>query len=300
MAMEGKADLHCHTKHSGLTQVNILRFPDSISEPADVVKAAERKGLNVLCVTDHNSIRGGLEAKKFAGSVEVVVGEEVKTTNGDLIGLFLNEEIKRGLSPEETIDKIHAQGGLAIAAHPFSADAESLAFKIFELKLDGVEVFNAAQRDGYANQTAFKLAEQRGGFALLGASDAHTPDMVGNAYTIFEGSTAEDLRKAILQKRTRWGGQVTPLKEFVWMTANTIAEMDVMVFRALFGRPMNQDTDVAAAVWRMRRISKFVSFVGATALLFPPFIVTLAVAGERLHSSKAKLTAEQHLTNSRP
>jgi len=295
--MEGKADLHCHTKHSGLTQVNILRFPDSVSEPADVVKAAERKGLNVLCVTDHNSIRGGLEAKNISSSVEVVVGEEVKTTGGDLIGLFLTEEIRRGLSPEETIDRIHAQGGIAIAAHPFSADAESLAFKIFELKLDAVEVFNAAQRDGYANPTAIKLGQEKGHFALVGASDAHTPGMVGNAYTVFEGSTAEDLRKSILQRKTRWGGDVTPLSEFVWMTAKTVAVMDVMVGRALFGRPMNQDTDVACAIWRMRRVSKFVSFVGATAFLFPPFILSLAVAGDRIHRNKAKEIAEKHLAN---
>ena len=80
--MNGKADLHTHTKYSGLSKVLFLQIPDSVSEPRDVVRAAEAKKLDVLCVTDHNSIRGGLEAGKHARSVEVVVGEEVMTADG--------------------------------------------------------------------------------------------------------------------------------------------------------------------------------------------------------------------------
>lgn len=293
--MEGKADTHCHTKHSGLAKVGILRFPDSISEPAAVVRAAERANLNVLCVTDHNTIRGGLDARRSASSVEIVVGEELNTAEGDLIGLFLTENISRGLSPEETIDLIHSQGGLAIAPHPFSVDAESLGSRISELKLDGVEVFNAAQRDGYANATALKLVENKMDLALIGASDAHTPDMVGNAYTTFEGTTAEDLRKAILQKKTRWGGQVTPLGQFVWMTAITAAEMESILARSLFGLPMKEDSEAALAVSRIRTISKAVSLAGATAFMFPPFIFLAAVAGDRIHRSKARMTVSHFL-----
>ena len=291
MPMEGKADTHCHTKHSGMTKVSILRFPDSISEPAAVVKAAERENLNVLCVTDHNTIRGGIEAKKIASSVEIVVGEEVRTSCGDLIGIFLNENIKMGLSPEETVDIIHSQGGLAIAAHPFSAHCESLGMRIFDLKLDGVELFNSAQRDGYANATAQKFVENKLNIAQIGASDAHTPDMVGNAFTTFDGSSAEDLRKAILQKRTRWGGNVTPLKEFVWMTAITAAEMEFILARSLLGRPLNGDSDVELAVSKIRAISKAVSLVGATAFMFPPFLYLTAVAGDRIHKSEARRIA---------
>jgi len=293
--MEGKADTHCHTKHSGLTKLGFLRFPDSVSEPAEVVRAAEMEELNVLCVTDHNTIRGGVEAKKIASSVEVVVGEEINTSGGELIGLFLTEGIKRDMSPEETVDIIHSQGGLAIAPHPFSAYCDSLNFRIFELKLDGVEVFNAAQRDGYANSTALKLVEDKPGIALVGASDAHTPAMVGNAYTLFEGTTAEEFRKAILQKRTRWTGQVTPLREFVWMTAVTAAEMECILARSLFGRPMKDNSEVEMVVSRIRTISKVVSIIGATAFMFPPFLYLTAVAGDRVHSSRAKLSASKFL-----
>jgi len=293
--MEGKADTHCHTKHSGLTKIGFLRFPDCISEPAAVVKAAERAKLNVLCVTDHNSIRGGVEAKRLASQVEVVVGEEAKTTGGDLIGLFLTDKIEKGLSPEETIDMIHSQGGLAVAPHPFSAHCDSLGFRIFELKLDGVEVFNAAQRDRHTNPTALELTENKLDVALMGASDAHTPAMVGNACTSFDGTTAEELRKAILQKKTRWGGEITPLREFVWMTATTAAEMEAILARSLFGRPMKDDSEVSLAVSRIRTISKMVSLVGATAFLFPPFIYLTAVSADLIHQSKSKLNFEKLL-----
>jgi predicted metal-dependent phosphoesterase TrpH len=294
MPMEGKADTHCHTKYSGMTKVSILRFPDSVSEPAAVVKAAERDKLNVLCVTDHNTIRGGMEAKKIASSVEIVVGEEVKTSCGDMIGIFLNENIKMGLTPEETVDLIHSQGGLAIAAHPFSAHCESLGMRIFDLKLDGVELFNAAQRDGYANPTAQKIVENKLNIAHIGASDAHTPDMVGNGFTIFEGTSAEDLRKAILQKNTKYGGNVTPLREFVWMTAITAAEMESVLLRSLMGRPMRGDSDTELAVSKIRTISKAVSIVGATAFMFPPFIYLTAVAGDRIHKTEAKRIAAKY------
>jgi len=293
--MEGKADLHTHTKHSGLTQVSILRFPDSISEPAALVKAAEREKLNVLCVTDHNTIKGGLEAKKFPSSVEVVVGEEVNTLNGDMIALFLNETIPRHLSPEETIDRIHAQGGLAIAAHPFSADCDSLGFKVLELKLDGIEVFNAAQRDGLSNATAQKLTMGKVDVAFVGASDAHTPAMVGNAYTIFEGQTAEDLRKAIIQKKTRFGGSVTPLGEFVWLATITSANMYAILARSLFKLPVKEENEAAAAVSTMRPISKFVSLVGAGTFVLPPFPLLAAIAGDRIHRSKARVTVADFL-----
>lgn len=296
--MQGRADLHTHTKYSGLTQVWILRFPDSISEPSAVVKAAEREKLNVLCVTDHNTIRGGIEAKKFANSVEVVVGEEVNTANGDLIGLFLNENIKKHLSPEETIDIIHSQGGLAIAAHPFGADVHSLGFKVLDLKLDGIEVFNAAQRDGLSNATAQKLTAEREDVAFVGASDAHTPAMVGNAYTTFEGQTAEDLRKAILQHKTGFGGSQTPLGEFVWLATRTAAEMYGILARSLFGLPMKEESDAALAVSNMRQISKLVSMIGAGTFVIPPFPLIAAMAGDRVHRSKTRSTVAKFMEES--
>lgn len=287
-----KADTHIHTRYSGLTQVSFLRFPDSISRPSDIVKMAEKRHLAVLCITDHNSIRGALEAKKYAGAVEIVIGSEIATLDGDLLGLYLTEDVKKGLPAQETIDMIHAQGGLAIAPHPFSSRCDSLGSKILHLKLDGVELFNAAHRDGYTNEAAQRLSSHLN-LAFTGGSDAHSPSMVGNAYTLFEGDTAEDLRKAILTRMTGFSGESTPLKELVWMTVNVTAELWRTLFISLLGRRVDDDTECALVVSKMRTISKIVSLMGATAFLVPPAPALVGVLGDQIHRSRSKT----HFTN---
>ncbi len=208
----GKADTHVHTKYSGFNKYSIAQFPDSISEPSMVVKAAIRRGLDVLCITDHNSIAGAFKAQQYAAGkeIEVIVGEEVSTTEGEVIGLFLQERIDPWLGAEETAKRIHEQGGIAIAPHPFSPHCSCLGRRAQNLDLDGVEVFNAIHRDPYSN----KLASSNfigNGKAITGGSDAHSIEMVGNAYTTFSGISAEDLRASIRHKSTYFGGEVTSL-----------------------------------------------------------------------------------------
>jgi hypothetical protein len=285
--MLGKADLHVHTRYSGLTRVYFLRFPDSISHPSEIVKMAERRQLDVLCVTDHNSIRGAMEARKSATSVEIVAGSEIATLDGDLLGIFLTEDITKGLPAEETIDKIHEQGGLAVAPHPFSSHADSLGLKIAELKLDGVELFNAAHRDGYTNDAAQIIAKNLN-VAFVGGSDAHSVEMVGNAYTQFDGTSAEDLRKAILARKTSFAGQPTPLKDLIWMTVNVTAELWRVLGLSLLGRPVLDGTECSLVVSRMRTISKIVSLMGATAFLVPPAPALVGVLGDRIHRSRSR------------
>lgn len=282
-----KADLHIHTRYSGLTRVSFLTFPDSISRPIDIVKAAEKRQISVLCITDHNSIRGAVEAKKLASSVEIVTGSEIGTLDGDLLGLFLTEDIPRGRSVEDTIDAIHAQGGLAIAPHPFSSHCDSLGLKIMGLKLDGVELFNAAHRDGYTNEAAQKLSSHLE-LAFVGGSDAHSPTMVGNAFTLFEGENSEDLRKAILARKTSYSGVSTPLKDLVWMTVKVTAELWRILGLSLVGRPVNDGTECALVVSRMRTISKVVALMGATAFLIPPAPALVGVLGDQIHRSRSR------------
>ena len=282
-----KADLHVHTRYSGLTRVSFLTFPDSISHPSDLVRTAEKKQLAVLCITDHNSIRGAVEAKKLATSVEIVTGSEILTLDGDLLGLFLTDDIPKGRTAEETIDAIHAQGGLAIAPHPFSSHCDSLGLKITELKLDGVELFNAAHRDGYTNEAAQKMSSNLD-LAFVGGSDAHSPTMVGNAYTLFEGESAEDLRRAILARKTSYAGEPTPLKDIVWMTVNVTAELWRILGLSLVRRPVNDGTECALVVSRMRTISKVVALMGATAFLVPPAPALVGVLGDHIHRSRSR------------
>lgn len=285
--MLGKADLHVHTRYSGLTRVYFLRFPDSISHPSEIVKMAERRHLNVLCVTDHNSIRGAVEARKSATSVEIVAGSEIATLDGDLLGIFLTEDVPKGLPAEETIDKIHEQGGLAIAPHPFSSQAFSLGLKIAELKIDGVELFNAAHRDGYTNDAAQIIAKNLD-VAFVGGSDAHAANMVGNAYTQFDGKSAEDLRKAILARKTSFAGEPTPLRDMIWMTVDVTAELWRVLGLSLLGRQVLDGTECSLVVSRMSTISKIVSLMGATAFLVPPAPALAGVLGDRIHRSRSK------------
>jgi hypothetical protein len=286
--MLGTADLHVHTRYSGLTRLYFLRFPDSISYPSEIVKMAERRQINVLCVTDHNSIRGALEAMKTATSVEIVAGSEIATLAGDLLGIFLSEDIPRCLPADETIDKIHEQGGLAIAPHPFSSHCDSLGMKIMELKLDGVELLNAAHRDGYTNDAAQTITKNMR-VAFVGGSDAHAATMVGNAYTKFKGDSAEDLRKAILRRETGFAGESTPLKDLIWMTVNVTVELCRTLSHSLVSKNPIDDTECARVISQMRSVSKVVSLMGATAFLVPPTPAIVGVLGDRIGRSRSRV-----------
>ena len=286
--MDGKADLHTHTKYSGMSKLRFIRFPDAVSDPVEVVRAAEKRGLDVVCVTDHDTIRGAKMAEKVAGNVEVIVGEEVSTADGEVIGLFVNEEIPRGLSAEETIDRIHAMGGLAIAPHPFSAHCSSLANLLFELKLDGVELFNAFHRDGYTNDIAQRLCENLA-VAKTGGSDAHAPMMVGDAYTTFDGSTAEELRKAILQKKTWFGGEYTSFKNLVWLTTLIMLKLQSTITLSLLGANRPDDTRATREVYEARIISRIMGLAGTMVFLTPPINFLAGVAADKLHRSRSKV-----------
>jgi predicted metal-dependent phosphoesterase TrpH len=285
--MEGRADLHTHTKYSGLSNVLFLKIPDSVSEPQEVVRAAEAKHLDVLCVTDHNSTRGGLEARKLAKSVEVVVGEEVLTADGEVLGLFLNADVPQGLSAEETVDIIHGMGGVAVAPHPFSAHCAALGDKALALDLDGIEVFNAFHRDRYSNDLAVSNCSGSGK-ALTGGSDAHAPMMVGDGFTTFDGTTAEDLRKAIVNRRTGYGGEYTTIRNVVWMTTLLVLKVQRVIARSMVTDGNPEDTEYSEAICRLKRSTKLISLGASFMFLLPPTAFVASVIGDRLNTAKSR------------
>jgi predicted metal-dependent phosphoesterase TrpH len=188
-------------------------WSDGAQCPEDVVRAAAGR-VDVLAVTDHDGIAGALRAREFAREhptlgVEVVVGEEVSTLNGHLLALYLEEAVPAGLPADRTIELIHAQGGLAIPAHPFhpiryrSRGQPSLATLIPDLPLDGIEVVNNSGFSShlYDARAAFRNAEWM--LAVTGGSDAHDVAYLGSAVTRFEGRNAAALRHALLERRTR-------------------------------------------------------------------------------------------------
>lgn len=197
-----KADLHIHSSHSD----GLASIPEILSH------AARHTDLAVVAITDHNTIEGALLAKELEQDygVEVVIGEEVSSTEGHIIGLFLTEEIPPGLTPAETIARISAQGGIAIIPHPFSGRGvfgpfgrSRFASAIQDLAFHALEVYNSVPYLVWANRVAAKMFAGGQGIAAVGGSDAHLLEAVGKGYTVFRGSTAEDLRRSLDALETR-------------------------------------------------------------------------------------------------
>ena len=190
------ADLHTHSRASF----------DSLASPLALVRTAARRGLTHLAITDHDRIDGALEARDRAATdapeVTVIVGEEVRTTDGDLICLFLEEAIPPGLPADEAIARARAQGGLVGVPHPFDRFRGSLLRDARMERLAGlvdwVETHNARIAVGNGNQLAAEFALSAG-LPGIAVSDAHSSFEVGVAYTVLDGdpSSAAGLLAAL-------------------------------------------------------------------------------------------------------
>ncbi|PJE69126.1 phosphotransferase [Candidatus Shapirobacteria bacterium CG10_big_fil_rev_8_21_14_0_10_38_14] len=205
MAGLSKADLHVHLIEG---------------DPEELLSYVQEKtDLNVIAITDHDSIESALKVKQawqgMGYRFDLIVGEEINSAEGHIVGLFLNKTIASNLPIEETIRQIHAQGGLAIAAHPFQSMSirrpgvvlmDGIGFLTllkFGRQLDGIEVVNATPtlkdenlQASLINKTVLLKAE-------IGSSDAHIPEAIGRGYTVFKGKNSQDLRKAIILCQTQ-------------------------------------------------------------------------------------------------
>ncbi|MEO5940483.1 MAG: PHP domain-containing protein [Candidatus Limnocylindrales bacterium] len=190
------ADLHTHSRASF----------DSLASPASLVRTAASRGLTHLAITDHDRIDGALEARDLAARIApglaLIVGEEVRTADGDLICLFLEEAIPPGLPAEETIARARAQGGLVGVPHPFDRLRGSLLrdarMERLASAVDWIEAHNARIAMGNGNQLAAEFAHEHG-LPGIAVSDAHSSFEVGVAYTCLVGdpSTAAGLLAAL-------------------------------------------------------------------------------------------------------
>ena len=190
------ADLHTHSRASF----------DSLASPAALVRTAAARGLTNLAITDHDRIDGAVEGRSIAAhlapELTVIVGEEIRTTEGDLIGLFLDRVIPPGLSADEAIAEVRAQGGLVGIPHPFDRFRGSLLRDVRLERLlsdvDWIEAHNARVAVGSGIARAAELAHAHGR-AAIAVSDAHSAFEIGVAYTAFDGdpSTAAGLLAAL-------------------------------------------------------------------------------------------------------
>jgi len=208
--MYSKADIHIHTDYS-----------DGFHDPETVINyAVTQTDLRVIAITDHNTVDGAKHAYDYwqrhraeFGPLEVIKGVEVSSSKGHILGLFVEEDIPAHMSPADTVRAIQDQGGLAIAAHPFThllkfSDLVGIGREIGELPLDGVEVRNSAPTELYANWITAQYNQRHRNHATIGGSDTHYLTMMGKTHTYFAGETAQDFRQSVLSKQVRPGGHV--------------------------------------------------------------------------------------------
>ena len=212
----GRADLHIHTRAS-----------DGVSDVATILEHAVAAGLGIIAITDHDRIDAAVAARSISEHaglpLEVVVGEEISTRGGHLVGLFLRERIRPWQSLRSSVAQVHDQGGIAIVAHPLvpyplCASARSIRRLMDEpdaaFHPDALEAFNPTTARMPWSRRVPALAEELG-LAAVAASDAHRADGVGHAYTTFAGSSSTDLRTAIEARDTGWGGEAYTWREQV-------------------------------------------------------------------------------------
>ncbi len=190
-----KYDLHIHSKYSS----------DGVLDPERIVRIAMKRGLNGIAITDHNTIKGGLKAKKYEdGDFTVIVGSEISTERGEIIGLFLEEEVK-STNVQEVITEIKEQNGIIVIPHPFDELRHS-AFHPAEEDakfIDCVEGFNSRCVYQKYNKKAVEFGIKHN-LTITAGSDAHFANEIGNAGIITE---TEDVREALMKNEVQIFGK---------------------------------------------------------------------------------------------
>jgi predicted metal-dependent phosphoesterase TrpH len=203
-----RADIHMHTTAG-----------DGWISPARLVQEVSRRRLSVVAVTDHDHVEGARRVEELLAQqnsvVSMIRGVEVSTRSGHLLGLFV-EKPPRPMRPvQESIDVIKEQGGLVVVPHPLGRLVPSLSRRRIDsllnagYEIDGIETYNPSPANS-PQRAAVLSANQEWGLAEIGASDAHFWQHIGAGYTLFPGATAADLRRAIVARSVRAGGQERP------------------------------------------------------------------------------------------
>jgi len=200
-------ELHCHTKHS------VAGAPlDCMEEPIDVVRWAKRIGLDGIAITDHDTINGWKTARTESRNQGLVFipGIEISSRDGHILGLGVSDRIDAGLGIEETVDRIHDAGGIAVSAHPF--DIRGHGAKELLVKADAVEAFNALSIDRFSNMITERKADDHG-MPKVSGSDAHTLGMIGRASINARAYDMDSMIREIRKGRATMGKRYVNLSE---------------------------------------------------------------------------------------
>jgi predicted metal-dependent phosphoesterase TrpH len=198
--------MHVHTTYS-----------DGLNTPEEMVKAAIKKGLDGLAVTDHDNVDGSLRAEKFAKNLKndfkIITGTEIRSAKGDILAYGIRENVKPMMSVEETVERIHDLGGIAVAAHPFQLLSVKQGIGEDAIKTDAVEILNSGNVLMRLNKRSEELAKKYN-MPVSAGSDSHCILSVGNAGIICDSNPIE----AIMKKKVRIFGGRMPYLIMVYST----------------------------------------------------------------------------------
>ncbi|MFZ3071339.1 MAG: PHP domain-containing protein [Anaerolineaceae bacterium] len=187
-----RAEFHCHTVYS----------PDSLVRLEDLLAACRKKGIDRIAITDHNRIEGAFKAREMDPG-RVITAEEIETTQGEILGYFMNKEIPSGLKPMDVVERLKAQGAFISVAHPFDPNRggrwEPGELEAILPYLDAIEVFNARCIHKSYNEKALQFANLHSKGKMAG-SDAHSTFELGRAFLCLPAfETANQLRQSLKQ-----------------------------------------------------------------------------------------------------
>jgi predicted metal-dependent phosphoesterase TrpH len=217
--MKLKIDIHTHSRFS----------KDGLEDIEAIILKAKEVGLGGMALTDHNTIEGLEEAMRLSRKhgLLVIPGEEIKSRQGDILALGINKHIPKGLDASETICMIHRNGGVAIAAHPYSSKLFhhlSVGKLAEKLDFDAIEVLNS--RTPFGNKAALMTAIKRN-IPRVSGSDAHMISEIGNAYTIIESKrNIKSILSSIKKGKTiPYGKLMTPAMQIEWYARRFFSEV---------------------------------------------------------------------------
>jgi predicted metal-dependent phosphoesterase TrpH len=188
--------------------------PDSRTPIAEQARGVRAARIDIVCATDHNTIDGALRLRELADGFRVIIGEEVSTRDGEIIGLFLERAVPRDLTGEETIARIHDQGGIVVVPHPFSINRRyrmrRASLDRLRSQIDALEIFNAREAVFLNNRSAAAYAKEHD-IAGTAGSDAHRASEIGRAYVEMpdfagRGDFLTSLRQGVAHGRLSGGG----------------------------------------------------------------------------------------------
>jgi predicted metal-dependent phosphoesterase TrpH len=215
----GKADLHMHTS-LGDGLASVLQIFEYVEHHTD---------LDIIAITDHDDIRGAMQALELAEKrkwrFQVVPGNEITTRQGHLLALFVTSEFPMLRSLEASVEAVYEAGGMAIAPHPLSWLTTSIRERSLllqhttRLPFHGIETFNPSYAGRVAHTRVKELNETVLQLPEFGGSDAHANSMIGRGYTMFPGTSVNDLLEAIRNKTTVAGGTFMNLQDHAVIAA---------------------------------------------------------------------------------